>query len=45
MDTHSLWADACMLAEVMLAEVMLAEVVLSTNQTMQDGGLEMGSAA
>ena len=25
MDTHSLWADACMLAKVMLAEVMLAE--------------------
>jgi len=35
MDTHSLWADAC----------MLAEVVLLTNQAMQGGGPGMGGAA
>ena len=34
MDTHSLWADAC----------MLAEVVLPTNQAMQGGGPGMGGA-
>ena len=35
MDTHSLWADAC----------MLAEIVLPTNQAMQGGGSGMSGAA